>query len=305
MPPPVPPLVVLEPLVAEAAPPVAAPVPPPMVPPVVPPVPPVLQPVPLVPLVPEVPVPEVPEVPVVPVVPLRPVASMVPVEPLVPMVPVAPEVPEVPVPIEPLVVPLVPIELVPVLPDEPLVPIELPEPEEPLVPIEPLVPDEPLVELRVSGSLERPVLVRPASTPELLEPLWLSFMLPELLVPIAPLLPDEPLWSLIELPVWPALLLPLLLSWAPFLLRLCFEVSVVAAADEVPLLWSLMLLLPLVPAPRVFWVPSDDCAWTVVAPNMAAATEAPSRPFSSLFSFMVDLLNLSSGLKCSTISIRY
>ena len=186
-----------------------------------------------------------------------------------------------------------PIELVPVvpvLPDEPLVPIE---------------PDEPLVELRVSGSLERPVLVRPASTPELPEPLWLSFMLPELLVPIAPLLPDEPLWSLIELPVWPALLLPLLLWWAPFLLRLCCEVSVVAAADEVPLLWSLMLLLPLVPAPRVFWVPSDDCAWTVVAPNMAAATEAPSRPFSSLFSFMVVLLNLSSGLKCSTISIRY
>ncbi len=264
MPPPVPPLVVLEPLVVEAAPPVAAPVPPPMVPPVVPPVPPVLQPVPLVPLVPLVPEVPVPEVPVVPEVPL--------------------------------VVPLVPIELVPVvpvLPDEPLVPIELPE------------PDEPLVELRVSGSLERPVLVRPASTPELLEPLWLSFMLPELLVPIAPLLPDEPLWSLIELPVWPALLLPLLLWWAPFLLRLCFEVSVVAAADEVPLLWSLMLLLPLVPAPRVFWVPSDDCAWTVVAPNMAAATEAPSKPFSSLFSFMVDLLNLSSGLKCSTISIRY
>lgn len=260
MPPPVPPLVVLEPLVAEAAPPVAAPVPPPMVPPVVPPVPPVLP------------------------------------EPVVPVVPV---------PIEPLVVPLVPIEpvpVVPVLPDEPLVPIEPLELDDPLVPIE---PDEPLVELRVSGSLERPVLVRPASTPELLEPLWLSFMLPELLVPIAPLLPDEPLWSLIELPVWPALLLPLLLWWAPFLLRLCFEVSVVAAADEVPLLWSLMLLLPLVPAPRVFWVPSDDCACTVVAPNMAAATEAPSRPFSSLFSFMVDLLNLSSGLKCSTISIRY
>lgn len=285
MPPPVPPLVVLEPVV------------PPVVPPVLP----------------------EPVVPVVPVVPLRPVASMVPVEPLVPMVPVAPEVPEVPVPIDPLVVPLVPIELVPVVPvlpdeplvpielpepEEPLVPIELPDPEEPLVPIEPLEPDKPLVELRVSGSLERPVLVRPASTPELLEPLWLSFMLPELLVPIAPLLPDEPLWSLIELPVWPALLLPLL-WWAPFLLRLCFEVSVVAAADEVPLLWSLMLLLPLVPAPRVFWVPSDDCAWTVVAPNMAAATEAPSRPFSSLFSFMVDLLNLSSGLKCSTISIRY
>ncbi len=255
-----------------------------MVPPVVPPVPPVL---------PEPVVPVMPVVPEVPVVPLRPVASMVPVEPLVPMVLVAPEVPEVPVPIEPLVVPLVPIEPVPVLPDEPLVPIE------------PLDPDEPLVELRVSGSLERPVLVRPASTPELLEPLWLSFMLPELLVPIAPLLPDEPLWSLIELPVWPALLLPLLLWWAPFLLRLCCELSVVAAADEVPLLWSLMLLLPLVPAPRVFWVPSDDCAWTVVAPNMAAATEAPSRPFSSLFSFMIVLLNLSSGLKCSTISIRY
>ncbi len=275
-----------------------------MVPPVVPPVPPVLQPVPVVPVVPEVPV---PVVPVVPVVPLRPVASMVPVEPLV--VPL--------VPIEPLVVPPVPIELVPVvpvLPDEPLVPIELPEPEEPLAPIEPLEPDEPLVELRVSGSLERPVLVRPASTPELLEPLWLSFMLPELPVPIAPLLPDEPLvldelleplWPLIGLPVSTPLLVPLLLWWAPFLLRLCFEVSVVAAADEVPLLWSLMLLLPLVPAPRVFWVPSDDCAWTVVAPNMAAATEAPSRPFSSLFSFMVDLLNLSSGLKCSTISIRY
>jgi signal-induced proliferation-associated 1 like protein 3 len=240
------------------------------------------------------------------------------------MVPVAPDVPLVPVPIEP--VPVVPV--VPVLPELPLVPIE------PLELDEPLVPEEPLVELRVSGSLERPVLVRPASTPELPEPLqlepeaplwpeplmlpdeplWVSFMLPELLVPIAPLLPDEPLvlpvlleplWPPIGLPVSPALLVPVLPWSAPFLLRLCFDESVVAPADELPLLWSFMLLLPLVPAPRVFWVPSDDCACTVVAPNMAAATEAPSRPFSSLFSFMVVLLNLSSGLKCSTISIRY
>jgi hypothetical protein len=75
----------------------------------------------------------------------------------------------------------------------------------------------------------------------------------------------------------------------------CFWELPVALADELPWLWSFMLLWSFaltlwlllgVPAPRVFWVPSDDWAWTVVAPNMAAATEAPSRPFNSLFIFM-------------------
>ena len=50
-------------------------------------------------------------------------------------------------------------------------------------------------------------------------------------------------------------------------------------------------MLPLWLVPVVAEVPDWpavllDCAWTVVAPNMAAATEAPSRPFSSLFIFM-------------------
>ena len=34
------------------------------------------------------------------------------------------------------------------------------------------------------------------------------------------------------------------------------------------------------------WVVLVDWAWTAVAPNMAAATEALSRPFSSEFIFM-------------------
>lgn len=51
-----------------------------------------------------------------------------------------------------------------------------------------------------------------------------------------------------------------------------------------PLCWVLALLP--VPAPRVFWVPSEDWACTAPAPNMAAAIEAPSKPFSSLFVFM-------------------
>jgi hypothetical protein len=50
-------------------------------------------------------------------------------------------------------------------------------------------------------------------------------------------------------------------------------------------------MLPLWLVPVVALVPDWpavllDCACTVVAPNMAAATDAPNRPFSSLFSFM-------------------
>jgi hypothetical protein len=43
-----------------------------------------------------------------------------------------------------------------------------------------------------------------------------------------------------------------------------------------------MLLLWLLPEVALWpWAVVVVCAWTAVAPNMAAATEAPSRPFSS------------------------
>ena len=50
-------------------------------------------------------------------------------------------------------------------------------------------------------------------------------------------------------------------------------------------LW--LVPVALVPALVPDWPAAvPDCAWTVVAPNMAAATDAPSRPFNSLFIFM-------------------
>ena len=48
----------------------------------------------------------------------------------------------------------------------------------------------------------------------------------------------------------------------------------------VPALVPVLALVPDCPAVLLDW------ACTVVAPNMAAATDIPSRPFSSLFSFM-------------------
>ncbi|GAB3382037.1 hypothetical protein GCM10027317_28340 [Massilia agri] len=148
----------------------------------------------------------------------------------------------------------------PVAPIEPVEPL-LPVPMEPVAPVEPVPVAfiEPLVVLLVPME---PLVLEPVA-PLVLEPLLRS-------------------WPPIGLPVSAALLVPVLLWSAPCF---CCELPV-ALADELPLLWSFMLELALVPAPRVFWVPSLDCAWTVVAPNMAAATEAPSRPFSSLFIFM-------------------
>jgi hypothetical protein len=74
----------------------------------------------------------------------------------------------------------------------------------------------------------------------------------------------------------------------------------VALADELPLLWSFMVPLCWLPVADWPWVlldPVVDCAWTVVAPNMAAAMEAPIRPFSSLFIFMsISLIRLRGKL---------
>jgi hypothetical protein len=165
-------------------------------------------------------------------------------------------------------VPLAPVA--PIAPVEPLLLVPV-APMEPVVPVVPVVPVDPVAPVPVASIEPLVVLLVP------IEPLVLE--------PVMPLVLLEPLlrsWPPIGLPVSAALLVPVLLWSAPFF---CCELPV-ALADELPLLWSFMLELALVPAPRVFWVPSLDCAWTVVAPNMAAATEAPSRPFSSLFIFM-------------------
>jgi signal-induced proliferation-associated 1 like protein 3 len=155
----------------------------------------------------------------------------------------------------------------------------------PLAPVAPIAPVEPLLLVPVAPmDPVVPVVPVPVASIEPLVVLLVPIE-PLVLEPVMPLVLLEPLlrsWPPIGLPVSAALLVPVLLWSAPFC---CCELPV-ALADELPLLWSFMLELALVPAPRVFWVPSLDCAWTVVAPNMAAATEAPSRPFSSLFIFM-------------------
>jgi len=69
----------------------------------------------------------------------------------------------------------------------------------------------------------------------------------------------------------------------------------VAPVDELPLVWSRILPVWLVPVVLPIWPdwPVAEvpvvlvCAWTAVAPNMAAATEALSIPLSSVFIFMV------------------
>jgi hypothetical protein len=180
-------------------------------------------------------------------------------------------------------------------------------PEVPLEPVAPIEPVEPLLDVPVPMESVEPLVVpvpiepvEPLVVPVApMEPLLLVPMEPLVLEPVVPLVLLEPLcwfWPPIGLPVSAALLVPVLLWSAPRLVRFWLEVSVlVALADELPLLWSFMLAL--VPAPRVFWVPSLDCAWTVVAPNMAAAMEAPIRPFSSLFIFMsISLIRLRGKL---------
>jgi signal-induced proliferation-associated 1 like protein 3 len=77
----------------------------------------------------------------------------------------------------------------------------------------------------------------------------------------------------------------------------CFSVcEPVAPLAELPLLWSLMLepvlplwlLVPVAPLVVLPLCPAVllDCACTLIALNIAAATDAPSRPFSNLFVFM-------------------
>jgi hypothetical protein len=51
-------------------------------------------------------------------------------------------------------------------------------------------------------------------------------------------------------------------------------------------LWLLPLVEPVLALVPDWPAVLLDCAWTAVAPNMAATTEALSRPFSSLFIFM-------------------
>ena len=51
-------------------------------------------------------------------------------------------------------------------------------------------------------------------------------------------------------------------------------------------LWLVPAVVPVLDVVPAWPAVPVDWAWTVVAPNMAAATEAPSRPFSSLFIFM-------------------
>jgi signal-induced proliferation-associated 1 like protein 3 len=162
---------------------------------------------------------------------------------------------EVPVPDVP--VPDVPVPDVPVpVPDEP-VPM-LPLPDEP-VPIEPLLPDEPV-----------PVPVPMLPLPEVPVP-----------VPMLPL-PEVPLEPpMLPLPELPEPVEPLLLE--PELLLCFFDCFFLLDlwVDDVPVLWSCALA----PVPLVDELPLV-CAWTFTAPNIAMATDAPSRPFSNLFIFM-------------------
>jgi signal-induced proliferation-associated 1 like protein 3 len=99
------------------------------------------------------------------------------------------------------------------------------------------------------------------------------------------LLPDEPLCEPLPLvspmpdplePEVPELLLPLEpFFWCFFLVDfLC---------DELPwVVWSDCELAPVPPVDELLLV----WAWAFTAPHIATATEAPSKPFSSLFIFM-------------------
>jgi signal-induced proliferation-associated 1 like protein 3 len=211
----------------------------------------VLEPVP-------VPVP-VPVEPLVPLEPLEPPAPLVPEAPA-PEVPPAPVLPPMPLEPDEEPVPPVPIEsLEPLVPPEPVMPV--PEPLVPLEPLEPLEPAPPVVPEPEAPPLPLPL---PPAPLELLEPLVPMLPLPE--VPPCELLPD---------PLLPELLLPELPCFLDcfFLLELLDE-PLEPWSCELALLPPLVDELPLV------------CAWAVIAPHIATATEAPSRPFSNLFIFM-------------------
>jgi hypothetical protein len=100
------------------------------------------------------------------------------------------------------------------------------------------------------------------------------------------------------LPLVPPLMpLPLVPPWLePLLEVLCFLLCfflLLLWVVEAPLLWSPMV--PVAPlwlpdvllAPVPLWsVLLPDCAWTGSELNIAATTEAPSKPFNTLFIFM-------------------
>ncbi|GAB3467908.1 hypothetical protein GCM10027321_35770 [Massilia terrae] len=135
-----------------------------------------------------------------------------------------------------------------------------------VVPIEPLLPLVPLVPV----SIEPLVLLLPLMP---LVPLSLPVVAPVLdpLVPIW-LLPveDEALWCFLAFFLW------------CFLGVVCSVVVLVLWSAAV---WPDVLL---------------DCAWTFTEVNIAAATEAPSNAFNSLFIFMS--ISCELGGNTSTIS---
>jgi signal-induced proliferation-associated 1 like protein 3 len=109
--------------------------------------------------------------------------------------------------------------------------------------------------------------------------------LPEVPVPVPMLpLPEVPLPMLspVELELEPVE--PLLLE--PELLLCFFECFFLLDlwVDEVPVvLWSCAVALVVSPVEELPLV----CAWAFTVPNIAMATDAPSRPFSNLFIFML------------------
>jgi hypothetical protein len=144
-------------------------------------------------------------------------------------------------------------------------PVPVPVPIEPLVPLVPEVPLVPLVP---------PVMPLP------LVPL----ALPLPLVPIEPVL-EAPL----ELLVPPVPLLPLV-WWDLLLSFFCFLLELVVPLLELPEVWSLAcapVCEPVRPDALPVWsVVLLVCALTLNEVAIAAATEAPSRPFKSLCIFM-------------------
>jgi signal-induced proliferation-associated 1 like protein 3 len=165
-----------------------------------------------------------------------------------------------------------------------------PVPLAPVLPLMPLVPDEPEVEVPV-------VPLVPDDVP-----------VPDVPVPMLPLLPEVPCMSwlplmplLLEplLPVVPLLLEPLLelalelfLWWRVCFFLLCFFMGALLDALSCAVALLSVEALPLV------------CACAPTAPNIAAVTTAPIRPFSNLFIF-ISLSSENGWGKNSAISSRY
>jgi signal-induced proliferation-associated 1 like protein 3 len=94
-----------------------------------------------------------------------------------------------------------------------------------------------------------------------------------------PLVP--PMLPPVALPALPELVEPLLLDPELLCFFVCFFLLDLWV-DEVPVLWSCGVALVVSPVEELPLV----CAWAFTVPNIAMATDAPSRPFSSLFIFM-------------------